>query len=73
MLFRSVFEGIPPLHRRESRIIGAQSETYLIHMEALGHVVSNKPEWFIRAAKFNRELQRLGDKMTMVEVLFDSE
>ena len=68
-----VCEGIPPLHPRESRIFGPQSETDLIHIEALGHVVPGKREWVIRTAKFNREVQRIDAMTTMAEFFSDSE
>ena len=68
-----VCEGLPPLHPRESRIFGPQSETDLNHIEALGLVVPSKREWVIRTTKFNREIQRNGAMMAMAEVLADSE
>ena len=68
-----VCEGLLLLHPRESRIFGPQSETDVIHIEALGHVVPSKRGWDIRTAKFNREIERIGAMMTMAEVLSDSE
>ena len=66
-----VCEGIPPLHAREFRIFGSQSEADLIPFEALGLVVPSKREWFIRTAKLNRAIQRIVAMMTMAEVLAD--
>ena len=73
MLFRSVCEGISPLHPRESRIFGPQSETDLIHFEALGHVVPSKREWGILTAKFNHEIHWIGVMMIMAGGFSDSE